>query len=158
MSTGVPSVPAYGLGAGDTNKQNTELLSCARKNQSTTLPGPMAHPWVLAPCARDQGGGGCEASDASLGWWAGVVAPGKSFKEITSAYLKGAERELTSPGREEPAHAKAWPGEMALCAQDASQAAVGDGAGQSLGGSAGALNTTPRNRVGTLEASTRRPK
>lgn len=86
-----------------------------------------------------------------------MVAPGKSFKEITSAYLKGAGGELTSPGRKEPAHAKAWQGGMARCAQDASEAAVGDGAGRSLGGSAGALNATVRNRVGTLEESTRRP-
>lgn len=55
------------------------------------------------------------------------MAPGKSFKEITSAYLKGAERELTLPGRKEPARAEAWQGEMAPCAQDASQAAVRNG-------------------------------
>lgn len=117
----------------------------------------MVRPWVLAPCAHDQEGVAVGALRPAWDWWARVVAPGKSFKEITSAYLKGAGGELTSPGRKEPAHAKAWQGEMARCAQDASQAAVGDGAGRSLGGSAGALNATARNRVGTLEESTRRP-
>lgn len=103
--------------------QLSELLTCAGKRQSATLPGPLGAPWVLAPGAHDQGQGGSGGPDASLSWRAGGVAPGKPSKEMTSECLEGAERELTSPGRKGPAPAKAWQRGVARRAQDTGQAA-----------------------------------
>lgn len=112
-----------------------------------------------APLAAGPWGswGGCGGPDGSLGQWAGVVAPGKSSKEMTSECLKGAERELTSPDRKEQVHAKAWLCEMAQCTQDGNQVAVRDGAGREAGSVSRGPASRAQEQSWDIGGTTRRP-
>ena len=89
---------------------------CREETVSTTAWGPAQVP-VTKMGSRGGEGGSCGGPAASLGWRATVAAAGKASKDMTSACPKGAERELSSPGRKEPARAKARQCERAYCEQ-----------------------------------------